>query len=1402
MSGAATITGLCSTSCTNLRSPLDVSSLITVKSPRLVLLCPPDEYSIIHACAAALSPFLNENVEIVLAESICGCSGKGSTIAECGIKPPGSSRSVTTLVTNYDEKQKGSIQRSMGRPAVCLDSTIPTVSTQSRLRLLSRIQELLRFHRRGESGIPLPPPQYVPGGIRVKEEDGIRRLSRVHLSGVGPSHNGNAAVTLRKGDLCLLVLDAQIRSDSPETERLQDVLVGLKSTEDGFVGTLIVLIDDEMFEKTEFMWNQNNCNATSWNSVAHNFTAYPPNAANGPHKVLVVRAPRFGPPSQEYALTEAAIESGMGLRGLLPTICAGIATGALRTSPIGPSTSCKLVPVDVAIHIALLCYHRLCHEEDSIFSVLSGKSSVPGLFSISIPTPVEDCIIWGKIGEFLVNYYQTSTNENAISSLFDGKAKEIFLSLTTRSPSLVFQPSFEGATMIARCPVTFLPFLDEKRSKSRKEELRSICSQSSSLINHNHVSDFLDSLETVWDLEMDSGRLKKWKRKLTTEEDSLSDIFSPVNVQVPSAQLFKKRKDQSSKALQNLPYPVKSHGFYLQTMSRMSFHPSLIPYTFYTSLGLVDWGMYIRVVARSVLAHLAKHFVASDLHSQIISSYAFPLPLREVMNFQRIKNSGFPLLSRCRASASFYIRTGIVPSGKLYSLTRGMSPQRLALILAQPSVQQMITAWSLHNGCSEEDAKKRAKRILLRIGDTLNDPQSRCLGTAVYHTFSRMYDKVEVNYEGFERLTCWTRLPRVQVVLIPSHRSYIDFMIMSLLTASMEISLPHIASGEDFLQMGPLASFMRGTGAFFIRRSFRNDPLYSLLFKEYVRQLVLHRQMMEFFIEGTRSRTGQTLQPKMGVLKCIVDAFLDGQNVVKDVLFVPISVSYDQILEAPLYAQELLGIPKPKETISNLIKGFSSLKQEYGSIRIHIAEAISLHALIAKCENTFSLSSQSPHSSRCAVDQSPFQKKLLFTGVSSTPPALLKILSSQIIGCIIKNTVITSTSIVAAALETCWRLLRVKNTPLTAIPLVDISVSIASIIQWIRDRHGKLSGDLFSCTQEEILTTGLRHLSSAVKVDKASATVMLVSPLEVSQMILHMSSNQLVPLFIQESVLTVVANGAGTLKESTAGEQCKTVKYEEMVLDSRFIRELFSEHFPSMTCDLSPSCAAKNASLSAEILHGPHRQEIDEHEKWVQSHYGSFLRSHHSQKLAKQELPHGLVQSERNSSSGSPESFFFPLGALFEFTSHLLFPHIDTMYVLVEGIVALFKEFMPPTSSASTPLPKKAVISSIHKTLKELFTEGYLVSCISCSLDSLSHHVECLLRMKILQATSGTATRDAPPVLFPGDNGTVEKMSQFASRWKKFQLRLVQRKSDLELRDFIHKSVVKKYMEVTHSSKL
>jgi glycerol-3-phosphate O-acyltransferase len=153
------------------------------------------------------------------------------------------------------------------------------------------------------------------------------------------------------------------------------------------------------------------------------------------------------------------------------------------------------------------------------------------------------------------------------------------------------------------------------------------------------------------------------------------------------------------------------------------------------------------------------------------------------------------------------------------------------------------------------------------------------------------------------------------------------------------ITPPHIAAGAN-LAFFPLGKIFRRSGAFFLRRSFRDDALYAATFRAYVTELVRTGTSIEFFPEGTRSRTGKLLPPKFGLLSMIVEAWR--KYLRTDVFFVPVSIDYERIIEAGAYHKELSGEKKEKENIGGLIKTTSVLRSRYGRVQVQFGTPISL----------------------------------------------------------------------------------------------------------------------------------------------------------------------------------------------------------------------------------------------------------------------------------------------------------------------------------------------------------------------------------------------------------------------------------------------------------------------------
>lgn len=207
--------------------------------------------------------------------------------------------------------------------------------------------------------------------------------------------------------------------------------------------------------------------------------------------------------------------------------------------------------------------------------------------------------------------------------------------------------------------------------------------------------------------------------------------------------------------------------------------------------------------------------------------------------------------------------------------------------------------------------------------------------------FTNSFKKVIVNENQIKKIKQLFSSRKGPIIFCPTHRSYVDFLILSTIFYFYGMEVPLICAGEDFLGMPYVGELLRGSGAFFMRRTFRGDPLYKAIFYAYVAELNKERQIMEFFIEGTRSRTNKTLAPKYGFLSVCSRVFFDKQ--VEDITLVPVTINYNRTLEGETFPGELTGEPKVKESVTRIITGgYEVLNTNLGTLHFDFCEPVSL----------------------------------------------------------------------------------------------------------------------------------------------------------------------------------------------------------------------------------------------------------------------------------------------------------------------------------------------------------------------------------------------------------------------------------------------------------------------------
>ena len=287
-------------------------------------------------------------------------------------------------------------------------------------------------------------------------------------------------------------------------------------------------------------------------------------------------------------------------------------------------------------------------------------------------------------------------------------------------------------------------------------------------------------------------------------------------------------------------------------------------------------------------------------------------------------------------------------------------------VLRSPTVRAAIVEQARKEKVSPHKALKQARNFAYEIAANYSYAFVRVASFALAWFWNKIYDGVELqHFRKFKELA-----PNYEIIYVPCHRSHIDYLLVSYFIYHNGLVPPHIAAGIN-LNLPIVGRLVRKGGAFFLRRSFHSQKLYSAVFHEYLARILSNGTSIEYFIEGTRSRTGRLLQPKGGMLSMTVRSYL--RTPVRPVMFQPIYVGYERLVEGASYTAELSGKKKKSESLGDLFKIFGVLRQKYGKVHVSFAKPVFLDDLLdqhqAEWRNEVAGSEQRPPWLGSLVDQ-------------------------------------------------------------------------------------------------------------------------------------------------------------------------------------------------------------------------------------------------------------------------------------------------------------------------------------------------------------------------------------------------------------------------------------------------
>jgi len=260
-------------------------------------------------------------------------------------------------------------------------------------------------------------------------------------------------------------------------------------------------------------------------------------------------------------------------------------------------------------------------------------------------------------------------------------------------------------------------------------------------------------------------------------------------------------------------------------------------------------------------------------------------------------------------------------------------------VLRTRAVRAVVAQEMREKKLTRQQGIQRAKKFAEEIAANYSHSFIRFMESALSRLWNRLYDGVEFGHVE----TLQKAAEGNEIVYVPCHRSHMDYLLLSYAIYVNGFAIPHIAAGIN-LNLPIVGRFLRQGGAFFIRRSFRGNALYTVVFMKYLATIMARGHSIEYFIEGGRSRTGRLLQPKTGMVSMTVRSFL--RDPARPVVFLPVYFGYERIVEGATYIGELSGKPKEKESVFGLLRTFRKLRERFGKVHVNLGEPIPLDRIL------------------------------------------------------------------------------------------------------------------------------------------------------------------------------------------------------------------------------------------------------------------------------------------------------------------------------------------------------------------------------------------------------------------------------------------------------------------------
>lgn len=157
----------------------------------------------------------------------------------------------------------------------------------------------------------------------------------------------------------------------------------------------------------------------------------------------------------------------------------------------------------------------------------------------------------------------------------------------------------------------------------------------------------------------------------------------------------------------------------------------------------------------------------------------------------------------------------------------------------------------------KEEYRAKAEEYVGQIEALISPTYIKAAMYSFLKLWNRVYDQIIVNLDQVNEIAALIKRKREHVVLLPTHKSFMDLWIIGFIHLQQGIEYPFVTGNQSIFGLAFISTLFKQSGAINLEESNMKNEFFKIVFDGYLSALMKNNQLVELFLEKRRSRSGK-----------------------------------------------------------------------------------------------------------------------------------------------------------------------------------------------------------------------------------------------------------------------------------------------------------------------------------------------------------------------------------------------------------------------------------------------------------------------------------------------------------------------------------------------------------------